>query len=121
MAAHPIRADWFKAAAGWATSAKPSIQGFRVTGSSLVITFDENLTANSPTASQFTVTVNGSGNVVTAASAAKNGKVTLTLTTPVTTGQTVLVSYTGAGAIKVLDAAGNQAAPFTTQPVVNLT
>lgn len=119
MASTIIRADWFKAKTGWAGEANPGLNALRVNGSSLVLVYDEALTANAPTASQFTVLVNGAGNVVTAAAAAKSGRVTLTLTTPVTTGQTVTVAYTAAGAIKVLDASGTPAAAFAAQAVVN--
>lgn len=121
MASSVIRADWFKTKTGWAGSSAPSLNALRVVGASLVLVYDENLTPNAPTASQFTVLVNGAGNVVTGVAAAKSGRVTLTLTTPVTTGQTVTVAYTAAGAVKITDANGVLAAAFAAQAVVNNT
>jgi hypothetical protein len=86
-------------------------------GTTCVLTYDEALTAGALTAAQFTL----SGTNATVASAAASGSaVTLTFTVPlyVVTGETVLLSYT-AGAARIEDAAGNDAANLTNQAVTN--
>jgi uncharacterized repeat protein (TIGR02059 family) len=85
-------------------------------GTTLVITFNETLTSNTPDASQFTL----SGTSATVASTSASGTdVTLTLNNKIESGETVKVSYDGSGTTKVLDLVGNEAATFTNQSVTN--
>ena len=95
--------------------------GATVDGTSLVLTYNEALDGDStPTASQYTVTVDG--NTVTVSSVSVDGmKVTLTLATAVTSGQTVTVSYTVPGSNPVQDTAGNDAPALSSQTVTNNT
>lgn len=85
-------------------------------GLTVVGTASESLTANSPTASQFSFT----GTACTVASASASGTtVTLTLDFMIESGPTVTISYTAAGAVKILDAAGNAADAISGGAVTN--
>ena len=104
--------------------AAPVLSSASVDGAVLTLTFSEALdTASQPPASSFAVTVGGTARTVDAV--AVSGKVvTLTLSSAVTSGQTVTVGYTvptGAGAKPVQDAAGNRAASFANTEAKNLT
>ena len=91
-----------------------------VNASRLVLTYDETLDgASVPAAGDFVVTVAGSPVGVRGVSVA-GSRVTLTLATPVQAGQTVTLDYTP-GANPIQDAAGNDAAPLSGQPVTNNT
>jgi uncharacterized repeat protein (TIGR02059 family) len=117
MAAFHYRANWF----GWGDYLPPVPTAAKaVNAAALTIGFDTALTANSPTASQFTVLVNGASRGVSSA-AASGSTVTLTLASAVTNGQTVTVQYTPGGAIPIRDAAANVVAAFGPSPVTNNT
>lgn len=117
MAAFHYRANWF----GWGDYIPPFPSATKtVLAAALTIGFDSALQANSPTASQFTVLVNGAARTVSSA-AASGTSVVLTLASAVTTGQTVTVQYTPGGAVPIRDAAGNVVAAFGPSPVTNNT
>ncbi|MCW8200716.1 hypothetical protein D8B23_20530, partial [Verminephrobacter aporrectodeae subsp. tuberculatae] len=103
----------------------------KVTGNQLVLSFDDtgNLDADpthTPAPGAFTVLVNGVANAVTNVTVDSQAKtVTLTLTTAVTSDQSVTVAYadptTGNDANAIQDAAGNDAASFAATAVTNNT
>ncbi|MCW5287502.1 hypothetical protein D5041_00005, partial [Verminephrobacter aporrectodeae subsp. tuberculatae] len=103
----------------------------KVTGDQLVLSFSDtgNLDADAshkPASGAFTVMVNGVANAVTSVTVDSQAKtVTLTLTTAVTSDQTVTVAYadptTGNDANAIQDAAGNDAASFAATAVTNNT
>ncbi len=96
----------------------PSLSGAVVDGTSLTITYDENLdTGSVPAAGDFTVTVAGSERTVSTVEVSE-ATVTLTLASAVRAAETVTVSYT-AGTNPVQDATGNAAANLTNQAVTN--
>ena len=102
----------------------PVLSSASVDGAVLTLTFGEALdTASQPAASSFAVSVAGSARTVDAVSVSEK-VVTLTLSSAVTSGQTVTVGYTvptGAGAKPVQDAAGNPAASFANTNATNAT
>lgn len=86
-------------------------------GATVTITFSKAMADPSGKHAQFTVTVAGSGDAVTAAALnAATTKIDLTLTTAVTSGQTVTVAYT-AGTVVAADT--GVLASFTAQAVTN--
>ncbi|WP_265655882.1 SwmB domain-containing protein, partial [Verminephrobacter aporrectodeae] len=103
----------------------------KVTGNQLVLSFSDtgNLdadAAHTPAPGAFTVLVNGVANAVTNVTVDSQAKtVTLTLTTAVTSGQSVTVAYadptTGNDANAIQDAAGNDATSFAATAVTNNT
>ncbi|MCW5323563.1 hypothetical protein D5039_21160 [Verminephrobacter aporrectodeae subsp. tuberculatae] len=103
----------------------------KVTGDQLVLSFSDtgNLDADAshkPANGAFTVLVNGVANAVTNVTVDSQAKtVTLTLTTAVTSDQTVTVAYadptTGNDANAIQDTAGNDAASFAATTVTNNT
>ena len=102
----------------------PTLSSASVDGAALTLTFSEALdTASQPPASSFAVTVGGTARTVD--TVAVSGKVvTLTLSSSVSSGETVTVGYTvptGAGAKPVKDAVGNAAATFSSAEVTNAT
>jgi uncharacterized repeat protein (TIGR02059 family) len=92
-------------------------------GLTLVLTFDEALSATSAAASAFTVNVAGALRSVSGVTVS-GSSVSLTLSSPVLTGQAVTVSYTdpstGNDPNAVQDAAGNDAATLAATSVTNL-
>ena len=83
------------------------------------MTYDEALDTNSaPAPSAFGVTVNGSARNVSGV-AIGGSAVTLTLASAVTAGQVVTLDYIAPGTNPIQDEAGNNAAGFTNQPVIN--
>ena len=98
----------------------PTLTTAAVNGVSLVLTYNEALdTASTPDTNDYVVTVAGSQRTVS--SVTVNGTaVTLILSSAVTDGQAVTVSYT-AGTNPVQDAAGNDAAALANQTVTNNT
>ena len=102
----------------------PVLSSASVDGAVLTLTFGEALdTASQPAASSFAVSVAGSARTVDAVAVSEK-VVTLTLSSAVTSGQTVTVGYTvptGAGAKPVQDAAGNPAASFANTNATNAT
>ena len=95
-------------------------------GTQIVLTFSEDLLAtsgNTPARPRFIVMVASSADTLTGAPAVSGTKVTLTLSTAVTAGQTVTVAYTDLSTADddavVQDLAGNDAATFAAQSVTN--
>ena len=109
-----------------ATVASVALQGLTVivSGAVLTLTYDEALDENSvPAANAFTVTVNGATATVNDVSVS-GSEVTLMLDSEITSEDTVAVSYTApadAAAPRIQDEAGNPAASFSNQAVVNNT
>ena len=99
----------------------PLLSTATVTGNSLVLTYNEALDTNStPAVSAYTVTVAGTTRTVN--DVAVNGQaVTLTLSSAVAPNEAVTVSYAAPGSNPVQDAAGNDAANLTNEPVTNNT
>ena len=102
----------------------PVLSSASVDGAVLTLTFGEALdTASQPASSSFAVSVAGSARTVDAVAVSEK-VVALTLSSAVTSGQTVTVGYTvptGAGAKPVQDAAGNPAASFANTNTTNAT
>jgi len=92
------------------------------TGTSVVLTFSESISATTAPVSAFTVTANGTIDTVTSLSVS-GVQITLNLQVLVTSALTVLVSYTdptaGNDANAVQDLGLNDAATFTNQAVTN--
>jgi uncharacterized repeat protein (TIGR02059 family) len=94
-------------------------------GTELTLTFDESLSSTSAAISNYKVTVDGK--TVTVSSRTVSGTtVKLTLASPISSDQTVLVSYTAPSPLDsattnlaIQDTSGNDAATFTNQSVVN--
>ena len=104
-----------------ADTTAPVLSTATVSGTALVLTYDEALDANSrPATSVFTVTITG-GSTTVSGVAISGSVVTLTLSSAVTAGQTVTVSYAVPGSNPIQDAAGNDAAALTNRAVTNNT
>ena len=99
----------------------PALASAAVNGAALTLIYGEVLDGSStPAAGDFTVTVAGSGRTVTQVSVSGRG-VTLTLNPAVEHGETgIAVSY-GPGTNPIQDAAGNDAAELSNEPVTNNT
>ena len=94
----------------------PTLLSATVEGTALKLVYDEALKATpAPVASDFTVTVAGSARTVTGV-AISGATVTLTLSSAVSSGETVTLDYT-AGTNPIQDASGNQAADLSGQAV----
>ena len=94
----------------------PRLQSASVSGSRLLLTYNEALNgASVPARSDFAVTVNGSVLLVTAVRVVVQ-TVVLDLLRPVQAGDTITVSYT-AGASPIEDLAGNTAVNLAAKPV----
>ena len=102
----------------------PELATATVDGTTLTLTYDEDLDENSePSSDAFSVTVGGTGRAVDEVLVAGSA-VTLTLASAVTPEDAVTVSYTvptDAAAPRVQDEAGNPAASFSDQDVENNT
>ena len=100
----------------------PTLVSATVNGTQLVLTYDEALGGALPHSAAFTVRVDGTTR--TTAGLGKMVKtVTLILSSAVTAGQTVTVSYDRSLAgvnSRVQDAAGNQASNFTNRAVTKM-
>ena len=102
-------------------STAPVLSTATVNGATLVLTYDAALdTASVPAAGAFTVMVAGSARTVSAV-AISGSAVTLTLSSAVTHGQTVTVSYAVPATNPIQDAGGNDAAALTNRAVTNNT
>ena len=100
----------------------PSLSTATVDGTSLVLTYNEALDAGSePATSAYSVSVNSGTGVAPSSVDVTGMKVTLTLATAVTAGQTVTVTYTVPSSNPVQDTSENDAAALTNQSVVNNT
>ena len=98
----------------------PRLTGAAVNGSTLVLTYDETLDgASIPARGDFVVTAAGSTTGVDGVRVS-GSTATLALATAVQAGQTVTLDYTP-GTNPIQDAAGNDAAPLSGQPVTNNT
>lgn len=96
----------------------PTVSSAEVTGTTLTITFSEDLAGTVADPAAFAVQVARAS--VTVNSATVSGKtVVLTLASAPTTGQAVTVAYTASGTNNVKDKAGNALANFTAQAVTN--
>ncbi|MFC4777830.1 Ig-like domain-containing protein [Paenibacillus sp. GCM10023252] len=120
---YPIRDLAGNAVAGFSSfyvtngldAAAPVLQTIAASGTKVTLTYSEGLNSSYvPLANQFTVLA---GNIVRAVSYVEvvNNQVILTLTSSLTAGQSVLVSYM-TGSVNTRDLAGNQAAAFTSVP-----
>ncbi len=106
-------------AAAAADTAAPALLGAKLndSGSQLILNYNEVLSGTLPDKASFVVSVNGVANTVTAVALGSDASsVVLTLTSSVTSAQTVRVSLADGAAIK--DTAGNAAASFRDQAVV---
>ena len=111
-------------AAAQTDNTPPTVQGVTVNGDQLVITFDETLTANTPAKQRFLLTINNTSynHGRTQGAVASGTTVTVTLTQAVDTGDHVTLQYLAGGTTtEILDAAGNAAAAFTWDTVINNT
>ena len=99
----------------------PTLTLATVNGASLVLTYDEDLDANStPATTDFSVNVAGSS--ITVSNVWVSGKtVTLTLATAAEYSNTVSLSYTVPASNPIQDTAGNDAAALSGQAVTNNT
>ena len=102
----------------------PELATATVDGTTLTLTYDEDLDENSePSSAAFSVTVGGTGRPVDGVSVS-GSSVILTLGSAVTSEDTVTVTYTvptDAAAPRIQDDAGNPAASFSDQDVENNT
>ena len=111
--------------ASTADTRAPVFQAAAVDGATLTLTYDETLdAAHAPVAGDFTVAAGGAPGTVSSVSV--SGRVvTLTLATPVASGQAVTVAYadpSGANDVfAIQDPAGNDAASLVPTPVGNTT
>ena len=102
----------------------PELATATVDGTTLTLTYDEDLDENSePSSDAFSVTVGGTGRAVDGVSVS-GSSVILTLASAVTAADTVTVSYAApadTAAPRIQDEAGNPAASFSDQGVENNT
>jgi len=106
----------FKQFSWFSPKPNPNHSNSTIQGTSGDIMFDKQLAANSPTTSQFVVTVDGVVRAIGAALFAGGYDLPFTIVAPaLTTGQKVQVQYTPNGAVKLQDAQGNLVAAFVTQ------
>lgn len=89
----------------------PKLKLIGATGDKLTLVYDEAIDPASGDSSDFTVTVNGSTDTVTGMTIA-GSTVTLTVSTPISAGDTVKVTYVGTPT-PITDLAANDAAEFT--------
>jgi uncharacterized repeat protein (TIGR02059 family) len=102
-------------------STPPLLSGAAVNGASLTLTYSEPLdTGSVPAPSAYAVLVNGSPRTVSTVGIG-GSTVTLALSSAVTNGQAISVSYTVPSTNPVQDVAGNDAAAFSGQAVTNKT
>ncbi|MGZ8527385.1 MAG: SwmB domain-containing protein [Candidatus Limnocylindrales bacterium] len=99
----------------------PNLTSAAVNGAALTLSYSEALDGGSvPAASAYAVAVNSSPRSISTVGIG-GSTVTLTLSSPVTSGQTVTLSYTIPGTNPIQDVAGNDAAAFSGQAVANNT
>ena len=100
----------------------PILDSATVDGTSLVLAYDEDLDEDSePATTAYSVSVNSGTGVAPSSVDVTGKKVTLTLSTAVTAGQTVTVAYTVPSSNPVQDTSENDAAALTNQSVTNNT
>ena len=93
----------------------PALVGAGVQGTALTLSFDEQLAADTPSASAFAVTVNGLAWTVNGVQVSGTAA-TLALRPAVDAGQVVHVSYSPPATARLRDAAGNVTPAFTAEP-----
>ena len=106
-----------------AADTAPALLRAQMTAGGFLLLFDEAFTGPLPDKSAFTVKVTRNSNTVTnTVSAVVEAPqiLTLTLTDPVSPGETLTISYTKPGTNPLKDAANNEVASFTDQAVTNL-
>lgn len=125
LAAIAILATMLAPAAGpaQATTTVPKLASAEVNGTKLAMEFNQSLNTGSvPAPGDFAVTVADSGRSVASGGVAISGKrVTLTLSSAVTVGQTVTVSYTKPTAMPLENTANVDVETFGAQRVTNVT
>ena len=100
----------------------PVLSSASVTGSTLSLTFDEDLDEGSvPAAAAFSVSVDGGAGASPANVLISGRVVTLPLASAVTEGQAVTVNYTFPGSNPIQDKLGNDSVAFSAQSVTNNT
>ena len=100
----------------------PILDSATVDGTSLVLTYNEALDEDSePATTAYSVSVNSGSGAAPSGVDVTGKKVTLTLGTAVTAGQSVTVTYTVPSSNPVQDTSENDAAALTNQSVVNNT
>ena len=100
----------------------PGLSTATVEGTSLVLTYSEDLdTGSVPATSAWSVKVDGGAGAAPSSVSVSGKAVTLTLASAVTGGQAVTVSYTVPGSNPVQDESGLAAAALTDRSVTNLT
>jgi len=103
----------------------PSLSSLAVasSGTSIILTYVEDLSANTALVGAFTVTRGGSETITISSRAISGSTVTLTLGSIIYVGQSINLSYSdltgGDDANTIQDLAGNDAASFSNQPVTN--
>lgn len=98
----------------------PTLSTATVDGTSITLTYNESLNTSSvPDGGDFVILADGSSVSISSISISSN-IVTVTLSSSVTSGQTVTISYT-AGTNKIKDLAGNNASNLSDQAVTNNT
>ena len=97
---------------------KPSLAGAAAQGTTLTLTFSEDLNTTAPAATAFTVKVDGAATGTNPSAVSISGsEVTLTLTSAMTPGQVVTVTYTKPTANPIKDLSGKEADAFTDENV----
>ena len=100
----------------------PALLTATVDGTSLVLTYNEDLDEDAaPAASAYSVTVGSNSAAAPSAVAVSGSAVTLTLATGATAGDTVMLGYTRPAANPLQDLAGNDAAALSSRTVTNYT
>ena len=100
----------------------PILQSATVDGTTLLLTYNEALDDTStPSADAYTVMVSPGGDPTVSTVAISNNMVTLTLSTAVSSDQTVTLDYAVPGSDPIQDADGNEAAALDGQAVENNT
>ena len=100
----------------------PALLTATVDGTSLVLTYDEDLDEDAaPAANAYSVTVGSNSAAAPSAVAVAGSAVTLTLATAATAGDTVTLGYTRPAADPLQDLAGNDAAALSSRAVANYT
>lgn len=98
----------------------PVFSSATVNGTSLVLTYDEDLDTDSvPDNSAYTITVGGNAATATSSISISDSTITLTLAAAVTAADTVTVAYTVPADNPVQDRTGNDAAALRDESVVN--
>ena len=98
----------------------PGLDTATVDGSVLVLIYDEDLQIGSqPAASAYSVSINGGTGAAPSFAVVGTRRVTLSLATAASVGDTVTVSYTAPSTAPVQDLDGNDAAALTNQAVLN--